>query len=419
MKTNSRLLATFFVRRVSVLLVAIYALSITASEATFVQRILVNVPVERLLTNLSLAEKQCSDDKCKADIEYRMARLHAMCYARRQTTVTIDRKDDPDKALDPVRNGWEENEWPDDRQFEVSKEALDASAKQALIQAIEHYQLSLKFEPNDVKTLLGLGWCLSEQKEYAEAKTMLRKAISVGKKIESSTPNKVVFFGGYSYESRRIQEAALYLIPLLDSQKDAAEITALSSLGKPDYGLHFETPIVVPISAEIPANQLMRKCAITFDIDGFGKQNLNAWPSKDAGWLVWDPHEKGDIRSGAELIGSNTFQIIWKNGYEVLSALDDNHNGKVEGKELAALSLWVDKNSNGKSEPGEVLPLKYFKISALSCRFTQRGNVMANPHGVRFASGKVASTRDWIYNIKHNQVTKLAHMTTSSLRNAE
>jgi hypothetical protein len=39
--------------------------------------------------------------------------------------------------------------------------------------------------------------------------------------------------------------------------------------------------------------------------------------------MVWDPQEKGDIRSGAELIGSNTFQIIWKNGYEVLSALDD------------------------------------------------------------------------------------------------
>ena len=413
-----RMQKALFKRNICIFLLTASALSVSAAGAMFEERRLVNVPVERLLTNLSLAEKQCSDDKCKADIEYRIARLHAMSYARRQTTTTIDQKDDPKTALDPVRNGWEEYAWPDGRQYEVSKESLDESAKQSLILAVNHYRLSLKFKPDDVKTLLGLGWCLSEQLEYTQAKKALREAIALAKKIEDSTQNKVVFFGGYTYESRRMQEAALYLVPLLDSQKDATEIKELTSLGKPDYGMHFETPIVVPVSAEILADQLMRRCAISFDIDGFGKQSLNAWPAQNAGWLVWDPLESGDIRSGADLIGSNTFQIIWKNGYEVLSALDDNHDGQLQGSELAGLSLWVDKNSNGKSEPGEVLPLKCFKISALSCSFTQRGNVIANRRGVRFTSGKVAATRDWVYVIKKHPSFKLANA-ASGIKTAE
>jgi hypothetical protein len=201
-------------------------------------------------------------------------------------------------------------------------------------------------------------------------------------------------------EDQLAQETALYLTPLLDPKKDAKEIGTLSAVGKPDYEPHYVTPIVVPTTPSTPLKGLMQRVRVTFDIDGFGKQRLDAWPSKNAGWLVWDPLCKRHITSGIQLIGSSTFWVFWDNGYDVLSALDDNHDGRVSDKELDGLALWVDENSNGVSESDEVKPLRCYNIKALSCRFKDFGKFMTSQNGVTFASGETAPTCDWIFDTK-------------------
>jgi hypothetical protein len=85
--------------------------------------------------------------------------------------------------------------------------------------------------------------------------------------------------------------------------------------------------------------------------------------------LVYDKTGAGSIDSGLKLIGQVTFWVFWKNGYEVLSALDDNHDGKLSGNELDHLGIWNDTNSDGIAQNGEVKPLSYWHIRELSCAF--------------------------------------------------
>ncbi len=85
--------------------------------------------------------------------------------------------------------------------------------------------------------------------------------------------------------------------------------------------------------------------------------------------LVYDPEHKGRVTSATQLFGNWTFggkkvaslsgapsTTSWQNGYEALSTLDANGDGELSGDELLPLSLWFDKNQDGKSQKGEVVP---------------------------------------------------------------
>jgi len=73
--------------------------------------------------------------------------------------------------------------------------------------------------------------------------------------------------------------------------------------------------------------------------------------------LVWNPSRSGNIKCRAQLFGGYTWELFWKNGYEPLAVLDQNKDGSLRGSELAGLAAWNDRNSNGVSDPGEVVPL--------------------------------------------------------------
>jgi tetratricopeptide (TPR) repeat protein len=233
-----------------------------------------DVPIERLLTNLQYAENQCKDDRCKADIEYRIARLNAMRYARRTRTVGVAASDANSKTvLEPKLRGYEHSRWPNYRQYELSKTplldlhtSLLAQAenlisfvepdKTALSEAIAHYRQSLKFEPKNAVALLGLGWSLKEHGDTEEARDILRKAFAaahnkVAEAVDRAAVDRETFPRSID-EDTLAQETALYLIPLLDPKKDVKEIETLSAGGKPDYEPHYVTPIVVPTTPNTP-----------------------------------------------------------------------------------------------------------------------------------------------------------------------
>ena len=137
-----------------------------------------------------------------------------------------------------------------------------------------------------------------------------------------------------------------------------------------------------------------------FDADGSGLQKSWTWITPDAGWLVFDPQQTGQITSALQMFGNVSFWLFWDNGYQALASLDDNGDGVLSGAELKGLAIWQDANRNGRCEPGEVRPLAAYGIVSLSCRHrvtAGENNVAAvSGDGVRFTDGKTRPTYDVI-----------------------
>ena len=133
------------------------------------------------------------------------------------------------------------------------------------------------------------------------------------------------------------QEAAGYLIPLLDKERDAAEIADLRAkqsdiAGRP----RAITPIAIPLTDDLPAHGIVDRLArVRFDADGSGPREWT-WITPDAGWLVYDAADRGTITSALQLFGNVTFWLFWSNGYEPMRALDDNGDGELVRRGAAA-----------------------------------------------------------------------------------
>ena len=124
-----------------------------------------------------------------------------------------------------------------------------------------------------------------------------------------------------------------------------------------------------------------------FPLDaGDSAKQFYVWrASAETPLLVYDPEHTGVIEDATSLFGSWTFGgktsgftqtalsgnagqlngTPWENGYEALSLLDVNRDGRVAGDELAPLALWFDRNADGVSDAGEVISLEEAGVTAL------------------------------------------------------
>ena len=155
------------------------------------------------------------------------------------------------------------------------------------------------------------------------------------------------------------------------------------------------TPILLSLT---PTHEILSPRRVTFDLDGTGRnQPLTQWPQPGTAFLVWDPLHTGVIQSGRQLFGSVTWWLFWEDGYKALAALDDNADGEVAGKELQGLALWYDRNGNGISDPGEVVPIERTPIQALRTQGAAKCDTgLCNASGLRLADGSVLPTWDWV-----------------------
>ena len=55
----------------------------------------------------------------------------------------------------------------------------------------------------------------------------------------------------------------------------------------------------------------------------------------------------------------------WRDGFEALATMDRNEDGEISGKELSDLGLWFDRNRDGVSQNGEVIPIEKTDVRAL------------------------------------------------------
>jgi hypothetical protein len=158
------------------------------------------------------------------------------------------------------------------------------------------------------------------------------------------------------------------------------------------------TPVVFPLRATAGlAACVDRSRTVIFDLDGDDLPERRPWVRPSTAILVWDPERTGRITSGRQLFGSVTWWIAWRNGYEPLAALDDDRDGRLAGAELAGIAVWIDRDGDAASDPGEVTPARAFGIASIAVTGTTTlDGVPAHARGIVLRDGTTLPTFDWI-----------------------
>ncbi|MEN9799416.1 MAG: hypothetical protein RL653_3112 [Pseudomonadota bacterium] len=139
---------------------------------------------------------------------------------------------------------------------------------------------------------------------------------------------------------------------------------------------------------------------VQFDVDGDGTREHTEWMSGGDGLLV-DDRDGGAsaaMRTGKDINGKRLFGDqggAFANGYDKLATLDANRDGKLAGKELAGLKVWVD-DGDAKLEKGELKSLAELGVSEVSTRMhtekNARGETLMRSDFVR--NGRRQMTED-------------------------
>ena len=108
-----------------------------------------------------------------------------------------------------------------------------------------------------------------------------------------------------------------------------------------------------------------------FDLDNSGFSERSGWIKGDDGLLVLDRDGNGQINGGKELFGDQTVLqngTVASNGFQALSELDDNKDGRIDAKDskFADLRVWRDLNQDGQSSERELFGLEQLGIKSLN-----------------------------------------------------
>ncbi|HKJ63373.1 MAG TPA: calcium-binding protein [Hyphomicrobiales bacterium] len=111
-----------------------------------------------------------------------------------------------------------------------------------------------------------------------------------------------------------------------------------------------------------------------FDLDSDSFRELTGWVSPDDGLLAYDINSNGTIDDISELFGNQT-----TDGFSELSALDSNSDGVIDANdtEFSSLLIWQDLDSDGISDPGELVTLSAAGISSINLNATQVNYTLA------------------------------------------
>ena len=115
---------------------------------------------------------------------------------------------------------------------------------------------------------------------------------------------------------------------------------------------------------------------ILFDIDADGIVDHTGWVGKNDGLLVRDLNGDGIINDASELFGEHNLLADGtkaKDGYAALAALDSNGDGLINTADdkFADLQVWVDANSDGITQAGELLTLQQAGVRKISLTHQQ------------------------------------------------
>jgi hypothetical protein len=355
----------------------------------------IDTPVDRLIRN---AEADIQAHPKDANAHCTLARLHYLAFSLRTDTLSSGRWNGTGKPGSQPKGN-----------------ISDEQALQHLTAAVVEIGTALKLDPTLALSHLTAA-CIREEgapfaprvKSGDTANGWMDLAIAEYKRAhdlawaQDSKLEKAPFWGVPSLVSHEAAESYIRLVTsrgLRPGEKEIvdvmeAHVKKLSSL--PPNRLM--TPIVISMTPHASLSELLDPTIqIGFDLDGTGRDQKWPWLQPDTGLLVWDPKRTGVITSGRQLFGTVSWWIFWENGYAALTALDDNHDGWLTGRELDGLALWFDRNQNGRSDPGEVIPIAELGIDAIHVKADGReGVAWKSSKGIRLRDGSFLPTWDWV-----------------------
>jgi len=145
------------------------------------------------------------------------------------------------------------------------------------------------------------------------------------------------------------------------------------------------SPIIVDLDGNPNGLRLTSpENGVHFDLLTSGAPQQVAWTragSRDA-FLVLDRNGDGKISDGSELFGNFTPQPEpegrkQRNGFLALAVYDEPENGGNSDGRITAqdtifgfLRLWIDKNHDGVSQPGELFTLRQMRVTEISLKYT-------------------------------------------------
>jgi hypothetical protein len=139
------------------------------------------------------------------------------------------------------------------------------------------------------------------------------------------------------------------------------------------------TPLVLDLNGD-GIQTLSASQGVIFDVNNDGKVEKTGWVASTDGLLVRDLNGDGQINDGGELFGEGTVLADGtkaKDGYVALQALDSNLDGLIDANDAAfsQLSVWIDRNSDGKTDSGELASLSQLSINSLSLNATKSAEI--------------------------------------------
>jgi hypothetical protein len=151
---------------------------------------------------------------------------------------------------------------------------------------------------------------------------------------------------------------------LTDAQFASLTTTGLATLDR--------TPIVLDLDGNgvrtTPLSQGVR-----FDITADGQLDTTGWVGSGDGLLVRDLNGDGLINNALELFGDATELadgLQAQDGFQALSSLDGNGDGKIDQADTSfkSLMVWRDANADGITDSGELKSLSQEGITSIGVR---------------------------------------------------
>jgi hypothetical protein len=218
--------------------------------------------------------------------------------------------------------------------------------------------------------------------------------------VQALTTSQVVALSTTQFaamETRDIAALTTTQVMAMTSSQVAALTTDQISV------LALASPIVLDLNGDGVSTQSVSK-GVAFDVFGVGQKVNTGWVTGGDGLLVMDRNRDGLINGGGELFGVGTVLQNGQragDGYIALSELDANADGLITGADagFSDLMAWVDKDSDGVSDDGELqslgsLGITELNLQAQASRDVDNGNVLGLKSSYSTADGGVHEMAD-------------------------
>ena len=185
-------------------------------------------------------------------------------------------------------------------------------------------------------------------------------------------------------------------------QADALTDDQVLALGSKAANLYL-SPVILDLNHDDKFSVSVDN-GVRFDMKSSGSLLKTGWVNANDGLLARDLNGDGLINNGSELFGDITKLPNGKSaadGFAALSMLDNNRDGVINVKDASwkDLKIWIDRDSDGHTDTGELVSLDSagivsLKLGAKSSTATENGNKIGLVSSYSSADGSSGTMAD-------------------------